>query len=121
MHVVGNRIRTDENGIIVGFNEPVIHVFNKNEMALKNNSSAAWFESVSHRKNMILLGDSLGDVGMAAGLTDAGAILKIGFLNHKEDVYLPKYKEVYDVIILDDGTFDFAYDLLQEIVGKNKT
>jgi len=120
MHVVGNRISADEKGIIIGFKDPVIHVFNKNEMAVKHNSSASWFESVTHRKNMILLGDSLGDVGMAAGLTDPGAIIKIGFLNQNVEENLLKYKELFDVIILDDGTFDFANDLLQEITDRKK-
>jgi len=115
IHVVSNRIMTDENGIINGFKEPVIHVFNKNEMALSRDGSASWFESVSHRKNMILLGDSPGDVGMAVGLSNPGVILKIGFLNSNIEANLPKYRELFDVLIINDGTFDFAKNLLVEI------
>uniref|UniRef100_A0A6B2LC94 5'-nucleotidase n=1 Tax=Arcella intermedia TaxID=1963864 RepID=A0A6B2LC94_9EUKA len=115
VHVVSNRVQTDENGIIVDFKEPLIHVFNKNEMALSHRSTASWFESVSHRKNMILLGDSPGDVGMACGLGDAGAILKIGFLNTVHPTTLQTYKTLFDVIILNDGSFEFPLGLLEEI------
>jgi len=119
IHVISNRILTDGGGIISGWKEPVIHVFNKNEMALSHTSSSLWFGSVSHRKNMVLLGDSLGDVGMAMGLSNPNVVLKIGFLNSNEESLLPKYKEVYDVIILNDGTFTFVHNLLDDII-RNK-
>jgi len=120
MLIVGNRVITDEKGIIIAFKEPIIHVFNKNEMALSHDGTGAWFETVSHRKNMILFGDSLGDVGMATGLSDPGVILKIGFLNQSIEANLPKYKELYDVVVINDGTFDFPNNLLKEIISKTK-
>ena len=35
---------------------------------------------LSGRSNVLLMGDEIGDAGMAAGVQDAGAVLKIGFL-----------------------------------------
>uniref|UniRef100_A0A6B2LCX0 5'-nucleotidase n=1 Tax=Arcella intermedia TaxID=1963864 RepID=A0A6B2LCX0_9EUKA len=115
LHVISNRIITDSNGTITGWKDPMIHVFNKNEVALSHDSSSSWFESVSHRKNLILIGDSPGDVGMANGVVDPGEILKIGFFNFDDPVALEKYKTLFDVLILNDGSFKFVLDLLNDI------
>jgi 5'-nucleotidase len=118
VHVVSNRLSMDEQGVIVGFKDPLIHVFNKNEVAVSHDTGANWFKSVAHRKNMILLGDSPGDIGMATGLKNPGEIIKIGFLNYNVEKLLPAYKQLWDVIILNDGTFHFPLNLLQQIINQ---
>lgn len=55
-------------------------MYNKNENAIHNSD---YFENLQHRENIILLGDSLGDLHMADGAVDSANILKIGFLNDK--------------------------------------
>ena len=81
----------------------------------------------------MLLGDNIGDLGMSEGL-EHNSIIKIGFLSHKnplgfsgcrkssisqhkkkEKILLEKFKENYDVIILNDGSMDFVNDLIKEI------
>lgn len=42
-------------------------------------------------------------------------IIKIGFLNDKIEENLELYKKAYDVIILNDGTMEFATELIEEI------
>jgi len=116
IHVVGNHVVADKDDTVIGFREPLIHVFNKNETALSHDSSASWFESVKHRRNVILLGDSTGDVGMSKGVKDPAVLLNIGFLNSRVDENLPTYKTLFDVLILNDGTFEFPFQLLQEIL-----
>lgn len=64
---------------MVGFKGQLIHTFNKNESAVH---SSEYFQNLSHRHNVMLMGDSLGDCHMADGCQDPEAILKIGFLNH---------------------------------------
>jgi len=118
VHVVSNQLSIDEHGFIVGFKDPLIHVFNKNEVAVSHDTGSNWFKSVSHRKNMILLGDSPGDIGMATGLKDPGEILKIGFLNYNVEKLLPSYKQLWDVIIINDGSFHFPLNLLQQIINQ---
>ena len=44
-------------GKLVGFRGELIHVFNKNESAVHESD---YFENLSHRDNIVLLGDSLG-------------------------------------------------------------
>ena len=63
---------------------------------------------------MILLGDGLGDVTMAEGIPHE-VVLKVGFLNDKVEQLLPKYKEIYDVIVTNDGSMDVVVELLKEI------
>jgi cytosolic 5'-nucleotidase 3 len=61
LHVISNKMRPDESGTIVGFMGSVIHVFNKNEHAVAE-AHVDWWGKVKPRKNVILLGDSPGDV-----------------------------------------------------------
>ena len=64
---------------MVGFENELIHVFNKNENAIHDSD---YFKKLEGRDNVILLGDSLGDLKMADG-ANASNLLKIGFLNDK--------------------------------------
>ncbi len=44
------------------------------------------------RKNIVLMGDSLGDLHMAEGIPNPNVILKIGILNRNTPENLIKYK-----------------------------
>ena len=77
------------------------------------------------RDQVILLGDSLGDVHMADGLSaltgnDSAEfdlnVVKVGFLNTKVRESLPKYKAVYDVLIFDDGSLQYVNTLLHNLL-----
>jgi len=76
--IVSNYMNYNKNGALQGFKEPIIHIFNKNESVLGEDS---YFLDLAHRGNAILMGDSDGDADMASGMHEPGAILKIGFLN----------------------------------------
>lgn len=140
-HIISNWIHFDENDVIDSFSEPLIHMYNKNETHVAGHD---YESSVTSRTNAILLGDGLGDgefllefeifnkhrriiflclasylVEMCNGLPEDATVLKVGFLNLKVEKLLPKYKEVYDVIVTNDGTFDYTLDLLNEIVANS--
>ena len=68
---------------MTGFQGDMIHVYNKNEHAVHKSD---YFENISHRGNLLLLGDSLGDLRMAEGAAQVDGMLKIGFLNMKVDI-----------------------------------
>ena len=55
-------------------------MFNKHDGALRNTE---YFKQVKDNCNIVLLGDSLGDLNMADGVPNVENILKIGFLNDK--------------------------------------
>jgi len=52
---------------------------------------------------------------MSDGLTYS-EILSIGFLNDKIEERLESYRQTFDVVITNDGPFDFIFDLIKEIV-----
>ncbi|MDD3793345.1 MAG: hypothetical protein PHI37_00865 [Candidatus Gracilibacteria bacterium] len=110
--IISNSFIWDDNGNAIGYNKPVIHVFNKDETVLK--SFPEIYDNIKSRKNVILLGDSLGDPGMIHGF-EYDNLLKIGFLNDKVDELLEDYKKHYDVVIVGDGEFDFVNEIIKTI------
>ena len=114
IHIISNSFIWDEDGKVLGVNEPIITGMNKDETLIQNFPA---FEVVKNRKNVILLGDNIGDVGMVEGF-DYENLLKIGFLN--EDPagdLLPEFEKHYDAVILDDGPFDFVNSILEKIIS----
>ncbi len=102
-----------ENGKAVSVKEPIIHVMNKSEIAVKKYPI---FDKIKQRKNVLLIGDSLGDLGMIDGF-DYNNLIKIGFLNVKIDENLNIYKKNFDVILLNDASMDYVNKLLKEVLG----
>jgi 5'-nucleotidase len=112
IHVVANRFVFDKNGKAID-SEQGIHVLNKNEARLHD---LPIYKEIKKRKNVILLGDSLGDLKMVGGFA-YDCLLKIGFLNDRVEENLEEYKRQFDVIIPGDGGFDFVNELLREMCG----
>jgi len=112
VYILGNLYEFDSKGKAIQAKEPIIHTFNKTEVSLKDNS---FFDKIENRKNVILLGDSIGDVGMIEGF-DYDNLIKIGFLNQNVEENLDSYKENFDVVITGDSDFDYVNKLIKEVV-----
>ena len=113
IYIISNSYEWDENGNAIGYKEPIIHAMNKDETVIQN--FPVVFETIKNRRNVILLGDSLGDIGMVKGF-DYDNLIKIGFLNENLENLLEEYKKIYDVLILNDGSMDYVNILLKEII-----
>ncbi|KAM7122732.1 cytosolic 5'-nucleotidase 3A isoform X1 [Mycteria americana] len=111
--VVSNFMDFDENGILKGFKGELIHVYNKHDGALKNTE---YFKQLKDNSNIILLGDSQGDLSMADGVANVEHILKIGYLNDKVDELLEKYMDSYDIVLVKDESLEVANSILQKIL-----
>ena len=61
------------------------------------------------------MGDSLGDLKMV-GQIPYNEIIRIGFLGENIDESLKDYKKNFDIILLGDGTLEFANTLVREII-----
>ena len=114
---VSNFLLFDEEGNVIGMSESdddMIHMYNKADMVKKKTKGS----SNGLRKNVILIGDSLGDLDMAAGVEDPDTVLTIGFLNKNIEKNLPVYQNKFDVVLVDDQTMEFPNLLLSEILNQ---
>ena len=112
IHIISNFFKWDSNGNAIEVKKPIIHVLNKGETAIKQYPI---FNLIKNRKNIILLGDSLGDIDMANGISHE-TIIKIGFLNYHIKENLELFKQNFDIVILNDSSMDFVNDLLKNIL-----
>jgi cytosolic 5'-nucleotidase 3 len=112
IHIISNMYKFDKDGCVKGYEGNIIHPFNKNEHSIEE---YPYFEEVKDKQNVILLGDSLGDANMCDGIKHDN-IIKIGFLNFNVDKDIEDYKEIYDVIILNDSSMGFVIDMINSII-----
>jgi 5'-nucleotidase len=112
IHIIANFFKFDAKGRAVDYKKPLIHLFNKNEVEIKK---TPYYREIEARNNVLLLGDSLGDLGMTEGL-EHDNIIRIGFLNDKINQLLVDYAREFDLIILNDGPMDPVNKLLEKIV-----
>ncbi|XP_078012162.1 7-methylguanosine phosphate-specific 5'-nucleotidase isoform X2 [Phascolarctos cinereus] len=113
IHVVSNYMDFDESGFLQGFKGNLIHTFNKNSSVLEDSK---YFEQLQAKTNILLLGDSMGDLTMADGVSSVGNILKIGFLNDKVEERRERYMDSYDIVLEKDETLDVVNGILTHIL-----
>ncbi|KAJ8284385.1 hypothetical protein COCON_G00032350 [Conger conger] len=114
VRVFSNYMDFDENGILRAFKGQLIHTYNKREGALLNE---AHFHELKDRHNVLLLGDSLGDLTMADGVQNVENVLKIGYLNDKVEERKESYLASYDIVLERDETMDLANAILRHVSG----
>ncbi|XP_068434071.1 cytosolic 5'-nucleotidase 3-like [Clinocottus analis] len=112
--VFSNYMDFDESGVLRAFKGELIHIYNKREGALLNTGH---FQELRTRPNVLLLGDSLGDLNMADGVQDMENILKIGFLNDKVEERKQSYLDSYDIVLVKDETLEVPNALLLYLTG----
>lgn len=114
MKCVANYLEFDKNDHLSGFQGELIHTFNKNGRFVQDDIE--WCRKTQNRKNVILLGDMVGDVTMASGIVDPNISLNIGFLNCDYEELLDTYLDQFDIVLENDQTMDVANAIIAEIV-----
>lgn len=108
----------------------LIHPYNKDDISYK--LSNTYFKDFSQYNNVILMGDSMGDLSMSHGVLSPSTILTVGFLNEKvhklnlitKTIFsknlplqikecLESYKEKYDIVLVDDQTMTIPNSLVR--------
>jgi len=113
VYIISNTYEWDEDGNAVKVTEPIIHSLRKYETAIQDYPA---FDVVKERKNVILIGDSLDDVGMVKGF-EYENLIKIGFLNYKEEENLETYKKTFDIVLTNDTSMEHINKLLIDIIN----
>jgi cytosolic 5'-nucleotidase 3 len=113
IHILSNTFNFNSEGYATGYKNKIIHSLNKSETILEDEN---FKELISQRNNVILLGDSLGDLGMVSN-ENKNVIIKIGFLNEDVERKIDLYKIKFDVVITNDGTMDYVNKLLNDLFG----
>lgn len=111
IYVVSNFFEWDNKGNAVKTKGPIIHSMNKSEIVLEN---FEFYSEIEDRKNVLLLGDGIGDLAMVKGFL-YDSLVKVGFLNYDLEKNLERYKENFDVVITNDSDMNFVNEFLKGI------
>lgn len=112
VHIICNEYEWDAKGRAVGVREPIIHALNKYETAIQDYPA---FDAIRDRKNVILLGDGIDDLGMIEGF-EYDRLITIGFLNDKTEERLEYYQKSFDVVLTGDASMGYVNELFKEVV-----
>ncbi len=114
IHLVTNLFEFDTDGKVTGVKKPIVHSLNKYEVIIKG---LPVYEEVKERKNVLLMRDGLGDLGMIDGF-DSNELLTIGFYNTDYQVNdeLKLYQASFDAIITGDGDMNPVNTLINKIL-----
>jgi len=117
VHILSNKMVFSDSGKLEGFEHDNIHVLNKNfKGAVDSGALPAAFAAASKgRHNVVLFGDSLGDLRMCEGLHMENC-LSVGFLNPNQEGNLEKYLEGYDIVLTGRDDFHYCLDILKAIL-----
>lgn len=112
VHIISNSFEWWEDWKAIWYDKRVIHTFNKWETVLEEFPEI--FKEIKDRKNWILLWDSLWDPNMSDWF-DFENLVKIWFLNDKEDELIWEYEKRYDLVL----TWDSEWEVLDEVLKNN--
>ncbi|KAJ1368952.1 hypothetical protein KIN20_030318 [Parelaphostrongylus tenuis] len=113
IRLISNMMNFNEQDVVVSFSEPLIHTFCKNSSVIRK--EAQFFHELNDRTNIILLGDSMGDIHMDVGVEKKALTLKIGFLNSDVSNLLDHYMDAYDMVLVQDQSMQIPNHILQAI------
>lgn len=111
VHVIANQLLFDQDGVFLSTQPPLIHALNKDEISVSLNPAA--HHAIEQRKVVLLLGDSLGDLGMVKGFP-AEHVLAVGFSNEAKTESSAKYQALLDAydIVIEGQSFDELNNVL---------
>lgn len=115
IYYVTNHFNWDANGKAISPKGLIIHCMNKDETILKKIPKV--YSIIRNKKNVILLGNNIGDLGMIKGF-EYKTLLKIGFLNSNYNKLREEYKNNFDIVLEGDGDFNSVNNLLKNYLNK---
>ncbi|KAK4887335.1 hypothetical protein RN001_003606 [Aquatica leii] len=102
-----------DNGVIQGLkNSFIINSRNKNDLW---SMQPDYLNLIMDRSNIVVVGDSIGDAGVADGIPNVKNILKIGFKCKRTNETLSDFLKVFDVVIEDSHTLNVIQGIVKHI------
>lgn len=109
IYFIVNRFKWDKEGKAIGHKEPLIHSMNKDEQILEEEPEI--YKNIKDRRDVVLLGDSLGDLDMITGF-DYEQLLTISFLCYNiTNKRRKSFKDSFNVVLEGESGFGFVNDL----------
>lgn len=112
IYIITNSFNWTKEGKMINVKKPIIHSLNKDETIVKNFPEI--YKRIKDRKNVLLLGNSSGDLNMITGF-DYDNLIKIGFLNEDVEKNLKSYKSIWDVVITNDSGMEYINEFIKKI------
>ena len=114
VRIISNMFRTAPDGTVRAFSHPVVHSRNKN---VTTAASVMGFP-VPNRPHALLIGAHESDLAMLSGIEGLKDKIALGFLEMTTDLTerLPLFLDSYDVVVLGDGSFQYAKTLVDELI-----
>jgi len=84
---------------------------NKDEVIIEDEKISKQIEG---KKNVILIGDKESDLNMVSNIKFEN-IIKIGFLNEKEEELMDSFKKAFDIVVVNDGSLGVINEVLKAI------
>ena len=109
IHIISNFIKFDDEGYMLKYEGDLIHSLNKNIDKINKKEIIDIIKSKEYR---IVIGDLIEDIKMAGDYPD-DKLIKIGFLNKNVTENLEKYKEKFDIVLINENQ---DFELLKEII-----
>lgn len=109
---VTNTFEWDSVGKAIAPKEPIIHSMNKDETAIEAIPEIR--EVIRGRTNVLLLGNSIGDLGMIEGFRYTN-LITVGFLNREDARLQSEFEKHFDIIAQGDGDAHFINALIREL------
>lgn len=109
VHVISNFL-SFEDGVANGVKADIIHCLNKNESELHIEIK----EKIKDRPNAILLGDSIDDINMVSN-ERRNKTLAIGFLEDNIESNLDIYRNTFDIVYANNGSFEDITNLINNL------
>lgn len=112
--IIANIFIFDNHGKVVEIKKPIIHSMNKSEIAVKDFPEI--FSVIESKRNVILMGDHISDVGMIDGFSHDN-LIKIGFLQPEFKEIPLEYKENFDIVASAGSDLNFVTEIIRRIVS----
>lgn len=110
-------IEATPSDVLIGFVEPMIHVYNKKASAFMERHPFFKRPDLKEKSTLLMLGDSPRDVDMSEGMSfKQENTLCVGFVNDKVIERLDSYLSCgFDILMFDDCGYEIPIHILQNV------